>query len=349
MEGSGKEKLLVTGVGGFLGLWCAKHALESGKYEVYGTIRDQKNEKKVSAVRKALGEHGKDLQIRSLELNDEATCESALEGIDYVLHTASPFIMESPKDENVLIDPAVNGTKYVLRAAVKHGVKKVIATGSAANILDYTKNNTVVDETSDKDVSESKIPYTKSKYLAEEALWDFHKTMTDHKTELCTILPGFLTGPALDNSGASSHKIIAVIMTGKMSSIPKTYFPWTDIRDAAMAHLLAVEKGKDGNRYAAVGGTHYFPDIGKHLAGEFRPLGYKSTTSEMCYCTIWLASFKSADYKYYKDTWGLKCTIKNDKAVKELGCEFTTLKQSLIDMGHSLIEHGIVKDLRKKK
>ena len=347
MESSGLEKLLVTGVGGFLGLWCAKKALESGKYEVYGTIRDNTDEKKVSAIRKALGEHGSDLHVRSLELNNEETCEAALEGIDYVLHTASPFIMESPKDENEMINPAVNGTLYVLRAAVKHGVKKVVTTGSAANILDYTENNTVVDETSDKDVSESKIPYTKSKYLAEEALWKFHKEMPDHKTELTTILPGFLTGPAMDKSGASSHLIIQRIMTGKMSSIPKTYFPWTDIRDAAAAHLLAVEKGKDGNRYAAVGGTHYFPDIGKHLAEEFKPLGYKVGDSSMYYLTIWLASFISADYKYYKDTWGLNCTIKNDKAVRELGCEFTTLKQSLVDMGYSLIENGYVEDLRK--
>ena len=41
----------------------------------------------------------------------------AVEGSTYVLHVASPFVLDEPKDENVLIKPAVEGTLAVMKAA----------------------------------------------------------------------------------------------------------------------------------------------------------------------------------------------------------------------------------------
>jgi dihydroflavonol-4-reductase len=40
-----------------------------------------------------------------------------MEGSTYIVHTASPFPIEKPKDENVLIKPAVDGTLAVMKAA----------------------------------------------------------------------------------------------------------------------------------------------------------------------------------------------------------------------------------------
>ena len=137
-------------------------------------------------------------------------------------------------------------------------------------------------------------------------------------------------------------------MTGKLSSIPKNYFPWIDVRDAADAHLAALEKGKDGSRYALVENTYFYPQIGEILYDEFSQMGHSVTTGQMCLATIWLASFYTSEVKYFYDTWGYKCTVLNDKIVDELEIEFITLKKSLIDMGYSLMEHGIVKDLRGK-
>ena len=45
-----------------------------------------------------------------------------MEGCDYVLHVASPVMMENPKDENELITPALEGTKNVLKAAPRENM-----------------------------------------------------------------------------------------------------------------------------------------------------------------------------------------------------------------------------------
>ena len=55
--------------------------------------------------------------------------------ISFVLHVASPFPIEVPKNENDIIKPAVQGTINVLRAALKNNVKRVVLTSSIAAVL----------------------------------------------------------------------------------------------------------------------------------------------------------------------------------------------------------------------
>lgn len=67
-------------------------------------------------------------------LNPESF-DKAIEGCDLVVHTASPFPPKEPKDENEIIKPAVEGTLAVLRAAHKHGVKRVVITSSCSAVM----------------------------------------------------------------------------------------------------------------------------------------------------------------------------------------------------------------------
>lgn len=95
-------------------------------------------------------------------------------GCTYVVHTASPFVIDAPKDENVLIKPAVEGTLAVLRAAHKHRVKRVVITSSVVAIQCRIPENSMerYDESSWSDL-ECCDAYNKSKTLAEKAAWEF--------------------------------------------------------------------------------------------------------------------------------------------------------------------------------
>ena len=57
-----------------------------------------------------------------------------MENVQYVFHVASPFPSKAPKDESELIEPAVNGTRNVLAAAVRARVKRFIITSSFAAV-----------------------------------------------------------------------------------------------------------------------------------------------------------------------------------------------------------------------
>ena len=108
-------KVLVTGANGFIGLHTVLHFLKRG-YNLCATVRTQEQGEK---VRQTLAKHTgtKKLEFTYADLTRDEGWEQAVAGCDYVLHLASPFPTDAPKDENELIIPAREGTLRVLRAA----------------------------------------------------------------------------------------------------------------------------------------------------------------------------------------------------------------------------------------
>lgn len=188
------DLVLVTGASGYLAIHIVKQLLELG-YRVRGTVRSLKDEKKTAAL-KDLDKNSK-LELVEADLLNESSWIDAVKECTYVLHTASPFPAERPKDENVLITPAVNGTLFVFRACVQEGsaVRRVVLTSSVAAVApevfeDGRKYNE--DDWPNPDILS---PYPKSKSMAEKAAWDFceeRKKAGQGCFELAVINPGFI-------------------------------------------------------------------------------------------------------------------------------------------------------------
>lgn len=98
-------------------------------------MRDTKNEAKIAPLRDGYGELFNQLELVEADLTNADSLTRAVEGMDIVVHTASPFPDKNPKDENVLIRPAVDGTLAVVRAAHLHRVKRVVITSSVASVM----------------------------------------------------------------------------------------------------------------------------------------------------------------------------------------------------------------------
>jgi len=58
--------------------------------------------------------------------------------------------------------------------------------------------------------------------------------------EIVTINPGLIMGPAFVDAGFSSGDIITNIMANKYPGMPLIMFPIVDVRETALAHLLAL-------------------------------------------------------------------------------------------------------------
>lgn len=107
----------ITGVSGYIGSWVAKTFLEDGSFKVRGTVRDPKNEAKIKPLRTAFGDSlFSKLELVAADLLDADSLSKAIAGADIVVHTASPFPIADPKDEQEVIKPAVEGTLAVMRA-----------------------------------------------------------------------------------------------------------------------------------------------------------------------------------------------------------------------------------------
>ena len=147
-----------------------------------------------------------------------------------------------------MIKPAVDGTLVVLRACVKHGVKRVVLTSSAYAIFrtheDKRPSDGVHNESHFSDPSRKggMTAYEASKALAEKAAWEYLDSLPEHqKFELTTICPGLVIGPSLIAGGFTSGKLISDLMNNEFPALPHASIPCVDVRNVVQAHVRAIK------------------------------------------------------------------------------------------------------------
>ena len=263
------KKVLVTGISGFVGQHCAAELLKNG-FAVRGSVRSLSRTAKVeNGIKSEIDPKG-NLTFCELDLMKDEGWDIAMEGCDYVLHVASPFVVKAPKDENELIKPAVEGTLRALKAAKKAGVKRVVLTSSTASMQGGRYGIVHLNQDSWTDVNEKNVTaYFKSKTLAEKAAWDFIKNQTgNEKLELVVINPGPIYGPTLTgNSQSESMDFFKKLISGKVPMLPKADSVMSDVRDIAYIHVKALENEKaHGQRFiVTTEESHNFQEIAKIL------------------------------------------------------------------------------------
>ena len=246
------KKVLVTGISGYIGNHCAVELLKNG-YSVRGSLRDlSKSEKTIKAIKKEINPKN-NLEFCHLDLLKDDGWDKAMDGCQYVLHVASPFINIEPKDENIYIKPALEGTNRAMKSAKKAGVKRIIVTSSLVSMMGDGDKSIDVNHKSWTNIKAKNISaYMKSKTLAEKSAWKFIKNQkNDAKMELVVINPGPVFGPTLsgDLEGASMNMFKQMIK-GKMPMVPKAALNMSDVRDVAKIHVQALEnKNANGKRF----------------------------------------------------------------------------------------------------
>jgi dihydroflavonol-4-reductase len=330
-----RAKVLVTGATGYVAGFCIRELLEHG-YEVRGTVRNLKSSN-VSHLR-PLGE----VEIAQATLDDDAGWAQAAEGCDYILHVASPIPFKAPKHEDELIRPAVDGTRRVLAAAGGAGVRRVVYTST----LDAATRNSATaghvhteDDWSDPADCNA---YAKSKLLAEKAAWAL---AAEHGLELATILPGAVIGPQFQvtvNKDSTSD-LVRRMLAGDMPAIPPLSIAFSDVRDLATAHRLALEvPAAAGNRYICADGPLWMTDIAAILKEEYGPRGYRVSTRPVPPWVIRAAALVSDQAKLAADMLGAAHAITTDKARRDLGWAQRPVRQTIIETAEHLISRGIV-------
>lgn len=235
------EKVLLTGISGYIGLHTAKRLLEEG-FDVRGSVRNIAKAEEVKATLIAASVDIKKLSFVELDLTSDQGWEDAASECDYVMHIASPFVIAQPKNEDELITPAVQGSLRALRAAKKAGVKRLVLTASTMTMMGSMKNGTFgpADWTDTNAANTS--AYTKSKTLAERAAWDFIENQSDeNQMEMVSLHPGGVFGPPLGNTiTGQAMTMINRMIQGKVPMMPNIAIPMIDVRDVANLHVQAM-------------------------------------------------------------------------------------------------------------
>ncbi|MEK0412214.1 MAG: hypothetical protein RJA03_727 [Pseudomonadota bacterium] len=241
------EKVLVTGITGYIGEHCAAELLREG-YEVVGTFRSLA---KADATHKAISKVAQtdNLTFVEADLLSDKGWNDAMQGCSYVLHVASPFFLKEPQNENELIAPAVDGTLRVIKAAKSAEVKRLVLTSSTFAII-AGKETGKYGPQDWSDTNKDIGAYAKSKTLAERAAW---AEVKGGNLDLTVINPGAVFGPPIGSKdGAQNIAMIADMIAGKMPMIPDMAMGMIDVRDVAKLHIAAMTKsGASGKRFIA--------------------------------------------------------------------------------------------------
>ncbi|MQL72423.1 hypothetical protein Taro_004726 [Colocasia esculenta] len=204
------------------------------------------------------------LNLFKANLLEEGAFDVVVDGCEGVFHTASPFFNAVTDPQAELIDPAVKGTLNVLRSCAKiASIKRVVVTSSVAAVAYNERPRTpdvIVDETwfSSPELCEAnKSWYVLSKTLAEEAAWKFAK---ENGINMVTINPAMVIGPLLQPTLNTSAAAILNLINGA-PTFPNTTFGWVNVRDVAIAHILAFEVPSASGRYCLVERVAHYSEI----------------------------------------------------------------------------------------
>jgi dihydroflavonol-4-reductase len=341
--------VLVSGASGFIAAHIIAQLLEKG-YRVRGTVRSLKKQDSYAHL-VALPGAAERLELVEADLLTAGAFDAAAKGVEYVMHTASPFVLQAKDPQKDLVEPAVQGTRSMLESCARAGsVKRVVLTSSMAAITDEPESERVLSE-ADWNVKSSltRNPYYLSKTLAEKEGWRFIEEEKP-RFDLVVINPYFVVGPSLGPGLNPSNQLFSDLLGGQYPGIMSLTWGFVDVRDVAAAHILAMENPAAKGRYLTAG-----EDVSmRQIVELLTKLGYdKYKLPKLAMdCAIGDFTAKLASYfqpkgvgQYLRTHIGHTLRYDNSKVQRELGLRFRPLEQSVVESIDDLKKWGYVKAL----
>jgi dihydroflavonol-4-reductase len=230
-------KAFLTGATGFLGSHVARVLAEQGA-DLRLLVRSTSNLKNLEGLN--LGTTT--AETATGDLRDPASLEKAMAGCDTVFHVAADYRLWL-RDPNEMYRSNVEGTRAILAAARKNGVRSVVYTSSVATI-GFTANGRPADEDSPVSLASMIGHYKRSKFMAEQlALAAGRAGM-----RVVTVNPTTPVGEQ-DIKPTPTGRIVVDFLKRKFPAYVETGLNLVDVRECARGHVAALEKGRSGERY----------------------------------------------------------------------------------------------------
>ena len=235
---------LVTGASGFVGSHVARLLVERGEH-VCVLVRSQSSLRVLEGlpVEKVYG-----------DLRDPQSLDRAVQGIDRVFHVAADYRLGASNPQEIY-DANVTGTRNLLDAARRAGVKRIVVTSSVATIA-VDRGNELPNEQTEARLEEMIGHYKRSKFMAEkEAL-----RAASEGAPVVVVNPTTPVGPG-DWKPTPTGRIIVDFLNGKMPAYVETGLNWVPVEDVAVGHWIAAERGRVGERYILGGRNMMLKEI----------------------------------------------------------------------------------------
>jgi len=224
--------VFVTGATGFLGSHVARVLREQGA-ELRLLVRSNSDLRNIA-----------DLDAEQVvgDLRDPASIEKAMSGCEVVFHVAADYRLWV-RDPDQMYRSNVEGTRGLLEAARKNGIRRVIYTSSVAT-MGFTSNGSLADENSPVSLGQMIGPYKRSKYMAEQIAVAAGRGGMD----VVVVNPTTPIGER-DIKPTPTGRIVVDFLKKRFPAYVDTGLNLVDATECARGHLAALEKGRSGERY----------------------------------------------------------------------------------------------------
>jgi dihydroflavonol-4-reductase len=272
-----------------------------------------------------------DLKVehRPADLLDGEAVANAVAGAEVVFHTAA-LVSFRPELYETQMAVNVEGTRNVLDAAKEAGVRRVVHT-STVNTLGIPPTGTVGDEDTPFNWARFRLGYMDSKRAAEELALS-----APDEVDVVAVLPGTLFGPADVNLNAASY-VRLVARSPFLAFAPPGGTTVAHVDDVAAGHLLALWRGRRGERYVLGGEPTSYRTMFTLIA---RALGKRRRVVELPEGALrgagraaaWIAEHGFAAPLTEGMTTAICAELyySSRKAVSELGWSFRSAREAII-------------------
>ncbi len=328
------EKALVTGATGFVGAAVARRLLAEG-FAVRVLARK-------ASPRANL--EGLAVEVAEGDLTDPASLKRAAEDCSAVFHVAADYRLWT-RDPAAMFRVNVEGSVALVRAATAAGAARIVYTSSVAT-LGIPGGGKSGDETTPVAFADMIGPYKQSKFKAEEAV---RRLIAEEGAPVVIVNPSTPIGPG-DVKPTPTGRMIVEAASGRMPAFVDTGLNVVHVDDVAAGHLLALRRGRVGERYV-LGGENM--GLGEILAEIARQCGRRPPTVRIPHGAIypvavlaeaWARLIPSAGEPFVTVD-GLKMARKkmffsSAKAARELGYAARPAARALSDAVAWFRAHG---------
>jgi dihydroflavonol-4-reductase len=180
------------------------------------------------------------------DVTDPASLLPALQGCDAVFHAAAVVMEFWQPDLDRLYRVNVEGTRNVVQAALAANVPRLVYT-SSQGALGFADRRTPLNEGAQFNIPPAAYPYGHSKHLAEQEV----RAAVAQGLHAVIVNPSVVMGPRDVN--LLNSRIILEVAKGRIPLLPPGGINVVDVHDVASGQLLALEKGRTGERYLLAG------------------------------------------------------------------------------------------------
>ena len=227
----GLGSVLVTGASGFVGSAIAAEFRKSG-YPVRVLVR-------ASSPRVNIDPRD---EVVVGDILDRTSVAAGLKGARYLVHAAADYRLWAPSPDD-LLRANVEGSRIVMEEALRAGLERIVYTSSVATF--DLRAGGLADETRHLPPTEAIGTYKRSKVIAERLVADM---IARDRLPAVIVNPSTPIGPR-DVKPTPTGRIIIEAASGRMPAFIETGLNFVHVDDVAAGHLVALQRGRIGERY----------------------------------------------------------------------------------------------------